>query len=286
MMTAAATPKSPIPRRPRPRAHVRWGMFVPLALVMLVAAVGPVFLPYDPVEIAGVPSTPPNSEFWFGLDSNGMDVFSRTIAATRINLIIAVSATLLSTGIGVVLGVVAGMNEAGKGPRVVAARGLARSLDIVDAIPSVVIGLVLVALLGPSMWTIIAALTLVAIPRQAKLVRAETFRVRFEPYVDSARQAGRSEPSVVVRTILPNAVPPALENMSAVFGLSIIVTAALGFLGVGMPPPTPEWGTMIATGSADALNLRWWAAAFPTLALMLTVASVALATSEILRPRH
>lgn len=283
-MTAGAA-ETTAPRR-RGAGRIRWAFFVPSAIVVIVAALGPMLTPHDPVDIVGPASTPPNAQFPFGLDANGMDVLSRAIAATRVNLSIAAAATALATVGGLLLGVIAGMNEAGRGIRQIGGRALARALDVLDAIPSVIIGLVLVALLGPSASTIVAALTIVALPRQAKLVRAEVFRVKGEPYVDSARQAGRSETAVVFGTILPNSLRPALENMSAVFGLSIIVTAALGFLGVGLPPPTPEWGTMIATGSADALNLRWWSATFPTLALMAAVVSVALASSEILRPRH
>ena len=288
-MSAVTVPSAgPADARERRRdpARIRWGFFVPLAALVLVAVVGPFVVPHDPVDIVGPAATPPSAEFPFGLDANGMDVLSRVIAATGVNRSIAAAATVLAARGGHVLGRLAGANESARGIRSVGGRGLARALDVLDAIPSVIIGLVLVALLGASTWTIVAALTIVALPRQAKLVRAEVFRVRTEPYVDSARQAGRSETAVMFGTVLPNSVGPALENMSAVFGLSIIVTAALGFLGVGLPPPTPEWGTMIATGSADALNLRWWSATFPTLALMAAVVSVALASSEILRSRH
>jgi peptide/nickel transport system permease protein len=274
------------PRRRRTAGATRWWLFLPLALVVLVAVLGQLFTPYDPTGIVGVPASPPSAEHWFGLDANGMDVFSRVAAATGVNLFIAATATVLATLAGVLLGLATGANESGRGARGGAARALARSLDVLDAIPSVVVGLVLVALVGPSTWTIIVALALIALPRQAKLTRAEVFRTRTEAYVDTARQAGDDEISVMFRTILPNSLGPVLENMSAVFGLSIIVSAALGFLGVGLPPPTPEWGTMIATGSADTLNLRWWSATFPTAALMFTVISVALASSEILRRRR
>jgi len=275
-----------VKRRGRSSAKTRWWLFVPAGVVVLVAVFGPVLTPYDPEAIVGRPSTAPGGEFWFGVDTNGMDIFSRVVAATRTNLLVALAATVIATALAVVVGLVAGVNEAHRGVRGLIGRGLARFLDITDAVPSVIIGLVLVALFGASVPTIIAALVVVAFPRQAKLVRAEVLKVRTDPFVDSARLAGSSEPVVMFGTVLPNSVGPALENMSAVFGVSIIVEAALGFLGVGLPPPTPEWGTMIATGAADALNLRWWGAAFPTAALIFTVSAIATASGEFLRPKR
>lgn len=275
------------PARPRrSTARTRWWSIVPAGIVLLVAVVGPFVAPHDPEGIVGRPSTAPGAQFWFGTDTNGMDVFSRVLVATRTNLLVALAATVLATALAVVVGLVAGVNEAHRGVRGFFGRGLARFLDITDAVPSVIIGLVLVALFGASVLTIVAALVVVAFPRQAKLVRAEVLKVRTDPFVDSARMAGSSEPVVMFGTVLPNSVGPALENLSAVFGVSIIVEAALGFLGVGLPPPTPEWGTMIATGAADALNLRWWGAAFPTAALVLTVSAIATASGEFLRSRR
>jgi peptide/nickel transport system permease protein len=283
----STTLERPTERRTvRSRARTRWWLYLPALVVVLVAILGPVLAPFDPEGIVGRPSTAPGGEFWFGTDTNGMDVFSRVLAATRTNLLVALAATVVATAIAVVVGLVAGVNEAHRGVRGLIGRGLARFLDITDAVPSVIIGLVLVALFGASVPTIIAALVVVAFPRQAKLVRAEVLKVRSDPFVDSARMAGSSEPVVMFGTVLPNSVGPALENMSAVFGVSIIVEAALGFLGVGLPPPTPEWGTMIATGAADALNLRWWGAAFPTAALIFTVSAIATAGGEFLRPRR
>jgi peptide/nickel transport system permease protein len=278
--------KPVLKRRRSSGARTRWWLFVPAGVVVLVAVVGPMVTPYDPEAIVGRPSSAPGGEFWFGLDTNGMDIFSRVIAATRTNLLVALAATVIATALAVVVGLVAGVNEAHRGLRGLIGRGLARFLDITDAVPSVIIGLVLVALFGASVPTIVAALVVVAFPRQAKLVRAEVLKVRTDPFVDSARLAGSSEPVVMFGTVLPNSVGPALENMSAVFGVSIIVEAALGFLGVGLPPPTPEWGTMIATGAADALNLRWWGAAFPTAALIFTVSAIATASGEFLRPKR
>jgi peptide/nickel transport system permease protein len=177
------------------------------------------------------------------------------------------------------------MNEGRRGLAGWSARGLARLLDMLDAVPAIIVGLVLVALFGASGTTIVIAIGVVSLPRQAKLVRSAALKVRSDPYVDAARMAGASEHGILLGTVLPNSVRPALENVSAVFGIAITLEAALGFLGVGLPPPTPEWGAMIALGASEALNLRWWGATFPTLALILSVIAVSLAGGELLRRR-
>ncbi|MET0886126.1 MAG: ABC transporter permease [Mycetocola sp.] len=295
MTTQTTTSGSPVPRTQRralrggpkrTEASLRWWLFVPAGLLVLLAAVGPFLVPFNPVDIVGVPSQPPGAEHWFGTDQNGMDVFSRVVAAARTNLLVAAIAAIGSTVLGIVIGVIGGMNEAARGLRGFLARSLARAVEILDAVPAIIIGLVLVSLFGPSVATIIGVLVIVSLARQSKLVRTEVLKVRGDSFVDAARMAGAREINVMFTTVLPNSIRPSFENFSATFGLAIIVEAALGFLGVGLPPPTPEWGTMIATGAADALNYRWWGAAFPTIALIVTVSSIALAGSELLRKRH
>lgn len=290
MTTTALTPETvpAIPRakrKARAAGGVRWGYYVPAALIVLVAIVGPLVTPYNPTGVVGGTSIEPGAKFWFGTDQNGMDVFSRVVAATRNDMIIAILATLGGTLAGIVIGVVGGMNEVHRGIRGILAQGLARVMDILQAVPAVLIGLVLVSLFGSSFPTLIAALIIASTPGQAKLVRTEVLKVRSDAYVDASRMAGEREALVLLRTVVPNSIRPAFENMSAVFGLAIIVAAVLGFLGVGITPPTPEWGTMISLGASEALSLRWWGAAFPTLALIITVSSFAIANTELLRRR-
>jgi peptide/nickel transport system permease protein len=146
-----------------------------------------------------------------------------------------------------------------------------------QAIPAIVVGLVLVAFFGTSVETLTIAMIVVLSPNQARLVRTEVLRVRTEAYLDAARMAGEREASVTVRHVLPNASWPALENSTLVFGAAILLTATLGFLGVGLHPPTPEWGSMISTGASDAAVGRWWPALFPALAIIASVASFAAA---------
>jgi peptide/nickel transport system permease protein len=217
----------------------------------------------------------PNGKFWFGTDSSGLDVFSRTIAAARVNLEIAIFVTLLATAIGIVLGLGIGWNESHSGPVGWLARGVARIVDLVQAVPAVLVGLVVVTFYGATTFTLTLALSAILAPIQVRLVRTEVLRVRSEPYIDAARMSGLREARITVRHVLPNSSWAALENTSVIFAVSVILTAALGFIGVGLPPPTPEWGSMLSRGASDAIVGRWWSAFFPTLALAITVTSFA-----------
>jgi peptide/nickel transport system permease protein len=269
--------------RARRRRARRILKLMPFGLMVLLAIIGPWIVPHNPLRVAGSPSLSPSGAFWMGTDSNGFDVFSRVIAATRVDLFIGVCATLICTGVGIAVGLVVGMNESKRGPLGVFARAVARGVDLVQAIPTIVIGLVVVAFYGASAATLIIAIAIVIAPLQARLVRTEVLRVRSEPYIEAGRVAGLSEFRLTTRHVLPNASWPAVENTAFVFGVAIILTAALGFLGVGLPPPTAEWGSMLSTGASDASVGRWWSALFPTLALGLAVSSVALAYSEVFR---
>ena len=241
-------------------------LFVPVALVLLVALVGPWIVPFDPTKVVGAPSLSPNSEFLLGTDSTGLDVFSRTIAGARIDVTIALFVTIASTVGGILIGLTIGMNESGHGLGGFLARGAARFLDLLEAVPTVIVALVVVSFFGTSSLTMIFTLSVILAPIQARLVRTEVLRVRGDAYLDAARQAGLSETQLVFRHVLPNSSVPALQNASVVFGLTIILTAALGFLGVGLAPPTPEWGSMITRGAGDAAIGKLWAAGAPAFA--------------------
>ncbi|MBN9738680.1 MULTISPECIES: ABC transporter permease [unclassified Pseudonocardia] len=263
---------------PRPAARPRLArplLALPFALLLVLAVVGPLLAPWDPQSVVATPSSPPSSAHWFGTDTNGMDVFSRVLTATRLDVLIALSVTVLSTLAALVVGLVTGMNEARRGPAGIAARATARGIDLVQAVPTVIGGLVLLSFFGREPLVMVLALALLLLPVQARLVRVEVLRVRSEGYVDAARMSGESEPALIVRHVLPNASHAALENTSAIFGIAVIFCAGLGFLGVGIVPPIPEWGSMLALGATDAAVGRWWGALFPALALGLAVASAA-----------
>jgi peptide/nickel transport system permease protein len=267
-----------------PRAALRtWWPLLPMLGIIVIGLVGPLLVPFDPERVVGDSSVPPNGEFLFGTDAAGLDVFSRTIVATRMNLLIALAVAVLATVIGSVVGLVIGMNESRRGPVGWLARGGARVVDLAEAVPAVLLGLVVIALFGATPLSLTVALAFILSPIQIRLVRTEVLRVRKEAYLDAARIGGATEWALTVRHVLPNSVRPAWENASVVFAVSIIVTAALGFVGVGLPPPTPEWGSMLSAGAQDAVVGRWWAATFPALALAGTVAAFAGGTAALLK---
>jgi len=247
-----------------------------LVALLLVAVAGPWVVPQDPTSVVGPPSNPPDGQFWAGTDQSGLDVFSRTVVATRVDVLIAAAVAVLATAAGVVIGLGVAMNESRPSVAGFAARAGARFLDLLEAVPTIVVGLVAVSFFGVTRPTLILALALIVTPMQARLVRTEALRVRSEAYLDAARQAGLGEVRLIVRHVLPNSVVPALQNASVLFGFAIILVAALGFLGVGLPPPTPEWGSMITDGAGDASTGRFWAAGFPAVALCLTVALISV----------
>lgn len=247
---------------------------VPAAAILLIAVVGPLVVPYSPVDVVSRPDLLPGAAHWFGTDSAGMDVFSRTVAATRNNLLIGLLTTVVATALGILIGLAVGMNESRRGPVGALARGASRTLDLVQAVPAIVIGLVLIAFFGASIPSLTLALSVILLPNQARLVRTEVLRVRGEAYLDAARVSGDSEIVLIAKHVLPNSSWPALENASLVFGSAIVLTAGLGFLGVGLHPPTPEWGSMIAIGAPGAASGRWWSALFPAIALAVTVFAV------------
>jgi peptide/nickel transport system permease protein len=265
---------------------LRWWPVLPALLFVLMAVVGPSLVPFDPERAIGPASAPPDGTYYFGTDRSGMDVFSRTIAATRLNLVIAVSVTLFATIAGSLLGLALGMNEAKGGVLGLIARGGSRTLDLVQSVPVLLIGLVAVAFFGRSPTVMIITIAVLLLPNQARLVRNETLRVRSEAYLDAARLAGASEFTLTRKHVLPNSIGPAINNMSVIFALAIIITAGLGFVGAGVQPPTPEWGTMLSIGSPDVQAGRWWAAFFPAAFLALAVAAVSIANGVFMRQRR
>ncbi len=272
-------------RRTRGRAGRIFGC-LPFAVVLLLAAIGPLLTTYDPTVVAGQGSTAPSAGHWFGTDSNGLDVYSRTLAAFRLDVLLAVSITLLATFGGVLLGLFVGMYESRRTVVGLLARLLGRLVDLVQSIPVMIAGMVVVVFFGRTPLVVAIALAIVITPFQARLMRTEVLAVRSAGYIDAARMSGESAHRIVFGHVLPNAWRPALENMSTVFAMAIIFSAALGFLGAGIPVPTPEWGSMLALGAPDAAVGRWWAVLFPALALALSVWAASVAVTTLPAPRR
>jgi peptide/nickel transport system permease protein len=247
-----------------------------MALIVLFALIGPLFAPFDPVKVVGPPSQPPGDAFWFGTDTAGLDVFSRLVFATRVDLFIGVTVATLSTLAGIVSGILIGMYESRRSLPGLAARGAIRLMDLAEAVPALIIVIMVVSFFGANLWSIILVIAVLFASVQTRVVRVETLRVRGDGFVDAARMAGLSQLRLTLRHVLPNAAWPALEYATVMFGGAILTTAALSYLGVGIPAPEPTWGSMIARGQSDLGLGRWWSAGFPTIALALTVVSAVL----------
>jgi peptide/nickel transport system permease protein len=237
-----------------------------VGLLVIAAVLGPSLAPYDPLATSAARSLqPPSAAHWFGTDQVGRDIFSRVLVATRLDLGIAVIATALSFAFGLMLGASAGWLGGWTD------RGVSRLVDTLMAFPLFVLAMGIVAAMGNSLTNIIWATAIVNLPFYARVARAEVNVRREAGFVEAARLAGNSGASILFRHLIPNALPPMMVQVSLNLGWAILNAAALSFIGLGVRPPTPEWGIMVSEGAALVLSGQWWAALFPGLALMLAV---------------
>ena len=248
-----------------------------VALTLFLAAFGPLIGPYHPERaLVGEGLLPPSFHHWMGTDVAGMDIFSRVIAAPRIDLTIALVSSLVAFVLGVALGVVSGFFSGAAGLGRFVSEAIMRAADILQAFPIFIFALALVGFRGPSVTNVVAALAFLNIPYFLRVTRGSVLQVRERPFVEAARCAGNSELRVAFVHVMPNALTPALANISPGIGFAILLTAALSFVGAGVPKPTPEWGSMISIGAPDMMTGQWWTAFFPGLALGITVLGYAL----------
>jgi peptide/nickel transport system permease protein len=235
-------------------------------VLALIAVVGPSLVPYDPVA-SDVPHAlqPPSAAHWAGTDQLGHDVFSRLIVAARLDLAIAVVAVGISFVIGAVVGGLCGY----AGGRL--DRAVGRFVDVLMAFPLFVLAMAMVAALGNRVENIVIATAIINLPFYIRFARAEVNVRRNLGWVEAARACGDSHLSVVLRFLLPNILPAMAVQMSLNLGWAILNAAGLSFIGLGVKPPTPEWGIMVAEGARFISTGRWWLVTFPGLALMLSV---------------
>lgn len=240
--------------------------FCMFALIILAAVFGPSLVPYDPLATNSANALQaPSLAHWFGTDSVGRDVFSRVIVATRLDLSISVAAVALSFVVGSVLGSVAGY----WGGWLDAV--LNRVLDTIMAFPLFVLAMGIVAALGNTIENIIYATAIINVPFYARLVRAEVNIRRDSGFARAARLSGNSDIRVLAMHIFPNALPPMMVQVSLNLGWAILNAAGLSFIGLGVRPPTAEWGIMVAEGANFIVSGEWWLAVFPGLTLMVAV---------------
>ena len=240
--------------------------FLMLFFFLICAIFGPYIVPYDPLETnAKIALQPPSINHLFGTDNLGRDVFSRVIVATRLDLTISVLAVSMSFIIGSVLGAIAGYWGGWLDVF------LSRILDTIMAFPLFVLAMGIVAALGNTIENIIYATAIINIPFYARLVRAEVNIRREASFVHAAKMAGNSEIKILAIHIFPNTLPPMMVQVSLNLGWAILNAAGLSFIGLGVRPPTPEWGIMVAEGANFIISGEWWLALFPGLWLMIAV---------------
>ena len=245
------------------------GIFI-VGLVIIVGILAPVITPYPPMS-ANFDSMlkPPSKEHFFGTDHVGRDVLSRVIAGTRISVQIGLVVLAIVVSIGLVLGLTAGYW------RGVIDTILMRITDVFLAFPSLVLAIALSVAIGGGMQSVMVAITVSWWPYYARLVRSLTVSQVEEEYIVAARAIGAGNWRIIVKHLLPNCLGPILVLASNDMGWVILTAAGLGFIGVGVQPPVPEWGAMISSGRTYILD-QWWVATFPGLAILITVLGYSL----------
>ncbi|MEM1388810.1 MAG: ABC transporter permease [Pseudomonadota bacterium] len=248
--------------RQNPITMIAFGM---LGFLVICAFFGPALVPYDPLASDGEILQPPSWAHWFGTDHLGRDVFSRVVVATRLDMAISVGAVALSFIAGSILGCAAGY----WGGWIDAV--ISRGLDMIMAFPLFVLAMGIVAALGNTIENVIYATAVINTPFYARVVRAEVNIRRDAGFVQAAKLAGNSDLRVVALHIFPNALPPMMVQVSLNMGWAVLNAAGLSFIGLGVRPPTPEWGIMVAEGANYIISGEWWLAVFPGLWLMFAV---------------
>jgi peptide/nickel transport system permease protein len=245
-----------------PSARIGGGVLI---LILLCAAFAPWVAPHDPMTVDTLNRLqPPSAANWLGTDEVGRDIASRLIFGTRYFLLICLTAASISAGVGIVLGLVAGAGAPWADAIIM------RFIDMLLAFPYILLVLAIVAILGPSLWTAMAAVGVAGIPGYARLIRSVALTVKREEYVEAARALGASETQIIIGTVLPNTISPLIVYLSYATPIAALSAAALSFLGLGAQPPAPEWGAMLVN-SRSFLFTAWWAVAAPGLVIFVAI---------------
>jgi len=238
--------------------------FIFFVVIVAVSGLANILAPADPTSMS-VRSrlTAPGSEYWLGADAFGRDVLSRLLYAGRTTLAIGLGVATISSFFGIIIGLVAGYFRRLDAP-------MSRLIDAMMAFPDILLALTLVAILGGSMVNVIIALSIVYTPRIARIVRASTLVARQQPYVEAARALGSSTLTIMVTHVLRNILSPIIVQATFIFAYAMLAEAGLSFLGVGVDPSTPTWGTMVNEGR-QYIDQATFLILFPGLAVSISV---------------
>jgi peptide/nickel transport system permease protein len=252
-----------------------------LVIIVLAAILAPVIAPYAPSKLSIASRLHgPSLDHLFGTDDLGRDVFTRMLYAARTSLSVGFAVVIFSSTIGTILGLTSGYFRRLDAP-------VSRLIDAMMAFPDILLAIALVAALGATAINVVIALGIVYAPRLARVVRASTLVIRELPYVEAARALGVPTPVILIRHVLRNVTSPLLVQGTFIFANAILAETGLSFLGVGISPDIPTWGTMIATGR-QYMDQAPWVMMFPGAAIVITVLSLQLVGDglrDLLDPR-
>jgi peptide/nickel transport system permease protein len=255
-----------------------------MVLFVLAAVFADVISRFDALTVDSAHAlAAPNAQHWMGTDSFGRDVWSRIIHGARISLAVGIGSTALGSSLGVMIGLASGYLS-GWVDLV-----CQRLIDILQALPLLVLALVMSAALGPSLPNTIIAIAIPLIPSVARVIRANTLALRELPFVEAAKSIGMSEMRIALRHVLPNTLAPLIVLATAQLGSAILTEASLSFLGLGIPEPYPSWGRMLSESAAEYVRTAPWLVIFPGVAISLAVFGTNLlgdALRDILDPRQ
>lgn len=244
-------------------------------LVAMLLAAWFMPLPYDPIRPAAASTLqPPSATHWFGTDSVGFDVFSRTIAAGGRDLPLAFTGAIAAAAIGVLLGLLATT----KG---YLSNLMMRALDAFQAFPLLVLAIAIVTLTGNRLEMVIFAIIIIEVPRFMRLVRSEGLAIRESRFIEAAEAIGAKPMRILIVHLLPNVSGVIAVQLSIATANALLVIAALSFLGIGVSPPDPSWGAMIQAGARQMTTGQWWVSLFPGLAVFVVVVSLNLVADEL-----
>jgi peptide/nickel transport system permease protein len=255
-----------------------------MILFVLAALFADLICRYDPLTVDSAHAlAAPGLRHWMGTDSFGRDVWSRIIHGARISLAVGIGSTTLGATFGVMIGLASGYLSGWVDLL------FQRVTDILQALPLLVLALVMTAALGPSLPNVIIAIAIPLIPIVSRVIRANTLALREQPFVEAAKSIGMSEMRIALRHVLPNTLAPLIVLATAQLGSTILTEASLSFLGLGIPEPFPSWGRMLSESAAEYIRTAPWLVIFPGIVISLAVFGTNLfgdALRDILDPRQ
>ncbi len=241
-----------------------------VGLLATTILVGLFWMPYGPIAIdLNHTLAPPSRAHWFGTDQFGRDVLSRAMLGARISTVIALGTVVVAISAGTCVGLIAGFMRGWSD------RLLMTASDAILAFPGILLALALIAVLGSSRFSIILALSIAYLPSVARVVRSAVLSIREREFIEAARVAGDGTIYIMLRHVLPNALPPVVVLATSLFGWVVLAESALSFLGVGVPPPAPSWGNMLSD-ARPYMEAADWLSIVPGLCIMGTVLGVNL----------